>query len=116
MDAMMLQAMTEPATPFASADARWEAFIGRDPAADGRFVTAVTSTGIYCRPTCSARKPRRENVRFYRTAVEAEAAGFRPCKRCRPNAPAAGGRHAAAVAEACRLIAAAEEKIGRAHV
>ncbi|HEY9537416.1 MAG TPA: Ada metal-binding domain-containing protein, partial [Kiloniellaceae bacterium] len=77
---MMLQAMTEPATPFASADARWEAFIGRDPAADGRFVTAVTSTGIYCRPTCSARKPRRENVRFYRTAVEAEAAGFRPCK------------------------------------
>ncbi|MGF1629032.1 MAG: bifunctional DNA-binding transcriptional regulator/O6-methylguanine-DNA methyltransferase Ada [Kiloniellaceae bacterium] len=95
--------------PFATPAARWRALLGRDPAADGRFVAAVTSTGIYCRPTCPARRPRRENVRFYPTPVEAAAAGFRPCKRCRPNEEPAGGRHAAAVAEACRLIAAAEE-------
>lgn len=107
---MMLQAMTEPATPFASEAARWEAFIGRDPAADGRFVTAVTTTGIYCRATCPARKPKRENVRFYGTPAEAEAAGFRACKRCRPQGAAeVGSPHAAAVAEACRLIAEAEE-------
>jgi AraC family transcriptional regulator, regulatory protein of adaptative response / methylated-DNA-[protein]-cysteine methyltransferase len=106
---MMLQAMTEPATPFASADARWEAFFERDPAADGRFVAAVTTTGIYCRPSCSARKPKRENVRFYASATEAAAAGFRPCKRCRPEVAETGGRHAAAIAEACRLIAEAEE-------
>ncbi|HMA13385.1 MAG: bifunctional DNA-binding transcriptional regulator/O6-methylguanine-DNA methyltransferase Ada [Bacteroidota bacterium] len=110
---MLLQAMTEPATPFASADARWDAFIGRDPAADGRFVAAVTSTGIYCRPSCPARKPKRENVRFYATPAEAEAAGFRACKRCRPQAATAeatpAARHAAAVAEACRRIAEAEE-------
>src|SRR3546814_9145761 len=112
MDEMMLQTMTEPKAPFASADARWKAFIGRDPAAYGRFIAAVTSTGIYCRPTCTARKPKRENVEFYRTPAEAEAAGFRPCTRCRPLEMAVGsggGGHAAAVAEACRLIAEAEE-------
>jgi AraC family transcriptional regulator of adaptative response/methylated-DNA-[protein]-cysteine methyltransferase len=110
MHEMTLQTMSETKTPFASAGARWKAFIGRDPAADGRFVTAVTSTGIYCRPTCPARKPKRENVRFYQTPAEAEAAGFRACKRCRPQAGAAGGgRHAAAVAAACRRIAEAEE-------
>src|SRR3546814_11225957 len=102
MDGMMLQTMTDTNQPFATADARWDAFLRRDPAADGRFVTGVTSTGIYCRPTCSARKPRRENVRFYQSPAEAEAAGFRACKRCRPELAAAAGRHIAAVAEPCR--------------
>jgi len=106
---MMLQAMTETAKPVAATDAHWEAFVQRDPAADGRFVAAVITTGIYCRPSCPARKPKRENVRFYATPAAAAAAGFRPCKRCRPDAPATGGRRAAAVAEACRLIAEAEE-------
>lgn len=106
---MMLQTMTEPTTPIALADARWEAFIGRDPAADGRFVAAVITTGIYCRPSCTARKPKRQNVRFFATPAEAVAAGFRPCKRCRPEAAAPSGRHAAAVAEACRLIGESEE-------
>lgn len=106
----MPQAMTETATPFASADARWTAFVGRDPAADGRFVTAVTTTGIYCRPTCPARKPKRANARFFATASEAEAAGFRACKRCRPqDAATSASPHAAAVAEACRRIAEAQE-------
>jgi AraC family transcriptional regulator of adaptative response/methylated-DNA-[protein]-cysteine methyltransferase len=64
----------------------WDAALARDTRYDGRFVLAVLSTGIYCRPSCSARKPRRENVAFYGDADSAEAAGFRPCKRCRPNA------------------------------
>jgi AraC family transcriptional regulator, regulatory protein of adaptative response / methylated-DNA-[protein]-cysteine methyltransferase len=95
--------------PFATPEARWQALLGRDPAADGCFVAAITSTGIYCRPICPARKPKRENVRFYPTPAAAEAAGFRACKRCRPNQASAGGRHAAAVADACRMIAEAEE-------
>lgn len=63
----------------------WLAFLNRDPAYDGAFVVGVTSTGIYCRPTCSARRPRRENARFFASPADAEAAGFRACKRCRPS-------------------------------
>jgi len=97
------------ASSFDTDAARWEAVQRRDPAADGLFVTCVKSTGIYCRPTCSARLPRRENVLFHPTPAAAERAGFRPCKRCRPADPDAGARHARAVAEACRHIEAAEE-------
>jgi AraC family transcriptional regulator, regulatory protein of adaptative response / methylated-DNA-[protein]-cysteine methyltransferase len=64
-------------------DARWAAVQARDPAADGCFVTAVRTTGIYCRPTCPAR-PLRRNVRFFATAQDAADGGFRACKRCRP--------------------------------
>ena len=64
----------------------WETVVARR---DARFVFAVTSTGIYCRPTCPARRPRRDRVRFHATAAEAEAAGFRACRRCRPKAPTA---------------------------
>ncbi|WP_103944087.1 DNA-3-methyladenine glycosylase 2 family protein [Thermomonospora echinospora] len=67
-------------------DSCYRAVSARDPRFDGRFFTAVTSTGIYCRPICPARTPARRNVRFYRDAAAAEAAGFRPCKRCRPEA------------------------------
>ena len=94
---------------FESEDQRWEAVIKRDRSAEGHFVLAVTTTGIYCRPGCPARRPRRENVRFFRRAEEAEGAGFRPCKRCRPNAPSLKEQHAAAVARVCRLIESAEE-------
>ncbi len=86
----------------------WAAVKARDAAFDGKFVTAVATTGIYCRPSCPARHPLRENVRFYGTCGEAEAAGYRPCKRCKPNAPSLGDEHAAKVAEACRIIEAAE--------
>lgn len=89
-------------------DRRWAAVLKRDASFDGKFVTAVITTGIYCRPSCAARHPRRENVRFYATCAEAEAAGFRPCKRCTPNAPALKEQHAAKVTEACRLIETAE--------
>ncbi|MEP7055106.1 MAG: Ada metal-binding domain-containing protein, partial [Actinomycetota bacterium] len=67
-------------------DARYAAVSSRDPRFDGRFFTAVSSTGIYCRPSCPARTPYAENVTFYPTAAEAQAAGFRACKRCRPEA------------------------------
>jgi AraC family transcriptional regulator of adaptative response/methylated-DNA-[protein]-cysteine methyltransferase len=72
---------------FASDNARWDAVRRRDPAAIGVFLCCVRTTGVYCRPSCSARLPRRENVVFHATCADAEQAGFRPCKRCRPNAP-----------------------------
>src|SRR5215471_2073 len=90
-------------------DACWKALKRRDRAADGTFVYSVRTTGVYCRPSCAARLPRRENVTFHKTCADAERAGFRPCKRCRPNEPALAEAHAAAVARACRLIEDAEE-------
>jgi AraC family transcriptional regulator of adaptative response/methylated-DNA-[protein]-cysteine methyltransferase len=87
---------------------RWAAVTARDSEADGMFFFSVRTTGVYCRPSCAARPPRRENVAFHATPADAEAAGFRPCKRCRPTEPPLAERHAAAVAAACRAIEAAE--------
>ena len=75
-------------TPILDADACYQAVLARDRTQDGKFVTAVRTTGIYCRPSCPARTPHRQNVTFYRTPAEAEAAGFRACKRCSPNTQA----------------------------
>ncbi len=89
-------------------DPRWARVLARDRTADGGFYYSVGTTGVYCRPSCPSRAANPKNVRFHATAAEAEAAGFRPCRRCRPDlAPA--GRHAAAVVAACRRIAEAEE-------
>ena len=66
-------------------ESRWTAVLDRDSAADGRFVYAVASTGIYCRPSCPSRRPRRAQVSFYPTPADAEAAGFRACRRCAPG-------------------------------
>jgi AraC family transcriptional regulator of adaptative response/methylated-DNA-[protein]-cysteine methyltransferase len=90
-------------------EARWAAVAARDKSFDGRFYYSVATTGVYCRPSCPARRPRRANMRFHDTCAEAEAAGFRPCKRCKPDEASLGARHAAKVAEACRLIESAEE-------
>jgi AraC family transcriptional regulator of adaptative response/methylated-DNA-[protein]-cysteine methyltransferase len=90
-------------------DRRWQAVTDRDVAADGRFDYAVKTTGVYCRPSCGARLARRENVSFYATAREAERAGFRACKRCRPDRMDQEAGHAAAVTKACAMIAKAEE-------
>jgi AraC family transcriptional regulator of adaptative response/methylated-DNA-[protein]-cysteine methyltransferase len=68
---------------------RWDAVIARDRGADGRFVYAVSSTGVYCRPSCASRHPRRERVEFFDTALDAERAGYRACRRCRPDSSAA---------------------------
>ena len=66
-------------------DLRWKALASRDAAADGTFVYGVTSTGVYCRPSCPSRRPRADRVRFFDTTIEARHAGFRACKRCRPD-------------------------------
>lgn len=92
-----------------AADPRWAAVLARDPAAEGRFVYAVRSTGVYCRPSCNARTPRPENVSFYDSAEAAERAGFRPCRRCRPEQPPRAEREAALVARLCRVVEAAED-------
>ena len=87
-------------------DTAWAAFMRRDRAWDGRVIGAVKSTGIYCKPSCPARRPKRENVEFYASADEARAAGYRPCLRCKPDEV---GRDAQAVARAVELIETAEE-------
>jgi uncharacterized protein len=84
-------------------DARWEAMQRRDASADGVFYCAVRTTGVYCRPSCAGR-PRRENVSFYATAADAERAGFRPCKRCRP-ATITDNRGSAESSEAASIAA-----------
>jgi len=88
-------------------DVRWDAVRTRSRAADGLFFYSVRSTGVYCRPSCPARTPRRANVAFHASTGDAEAAGFRPCLRCRPTEPPLAERQAGAVAHACRLIDAA---------
>ena len=87
--------------------ARWAAVEARDRAADGRFVFAVRTTGVYCRPSCPSRRARRENVLFFATGDAAEAAGFRACRRCTPRAESADRALAEAVAAACRRLDAA---------
>ncbi len=87
---------------------RWSAVQRRESSADGAFFYSVRTTGVYCRPTCAARLPLRSNVRFHSTAAEAEAAGFRACKRCRPGGPELAARRVAAIAAACRLVEKSE--------
>src|ERR1700675_125320 len=94
---------------FADDEARWKALVERDPAADGVFYYSVRTTGVYCRPSCAARLAKRENVRFYTTCKQAERAGFRPCKRCRPNEAPLAKRQRDAMARACRLIETSED-------
>jgi AraC family transcriptional regulator of adaptative response/methylated-DNA-[protein]-cysteine methyltransferase len=89
-------------------DPRWQSVVARDRSADGEFFYSVATTGVYCRPSCAARQARPENVRFHATREEAEQAGFRPCKRCRPDQPPQSEQYAAMVARICRLIEQAE--------
>ncbi|MDD2768596.1 MAG: bifunctional DNA-binding transcriptional regulator/O6-methylguanine-DNA methyltransferase Ada [Methylococcus sp.] len=104
--------MKVPDTPnMTDANACWAAVLARDPAADGQFYYSVKTTGVYCRPSCPSRKPNRHNVRFHASRVEAEEAGFRPCRRCKPDAPASGERQAAVVAAICRHIETADEPL-----
>jgi AraC family transcriptional regulator of adaptative response/methylated-DNA-[protein]-cysteine methyltransferase len=84
---------------------RWSAVVERDPVHDGEFVFAVASTGVYCRPSCPARRPRRENVTFFARPEQAEKAGFRACLRCKPRAGSPSGNPQSDLAkEICRYI------------
>ncbi|QXI14376.1 bifunctional DNA-binding transcriptional regulator/O6-methylguanine-DNA methyltransferase Ada [Pseudomonas zeae] len=89
-------------------DPRWAAVLARDPQADGQFVYAVKTTGIYCRPSSLARLPKPQNVEFFDTAQQAEAAGYRPSKRASKDQSDVAAQHAATVATACRQIEIAE--------
>jgi AraC family transcriptional regulator of adaptative response/methylated-DNA-[protein]-cysteine methyltransferase len=89
---------------FTTDEGRWDAVVRRDPQADGAFFCAVRTTGIYCRPSCPSRRPNRENVLFFPTREQAVRAGFRPCKRCRPDTLEAPAPGRAAVLRACELI------------
>ncbi len=90
-------------------DPRWAAIVVRDRAADGTFFYSVKTTGVYCRPSCAARLPNPKNVRFHDSRTAAERAGFRPCKRCKPDQAPLEQQQADRIAKACRMIAASEE-------
>lgn len=92
----------------AARDPRWAFVAARDHSADGAFFYSVGTTGVYCKPSCAARRPNPRNVRFHPTAADAEAAGFRPCRRCQPDSAPLSERYAAKVTEACRLIEGAD--------
>lgn len=89
-------------------DPRWASVLARDVSADDKFYYSVATTGVYCRPSCPSRHARPQNVRFHATREDAELAGFRPCKRCKPNQPPLTEYHAAMIAESCRLIEQSE--------
>jgi AraC family transcriptional regulator of adaptative response/methylated-DNA-[protein]-cysteine methyltransferase len=89
-------------------EARWTAVAARDMAADGAFVFGVATTGIYCRPSCPARRPLRRNVRFFDTSDEAERAGLRACQRCDPTGQGLRARSTQVVVNACRILDAGD--------
>jgi len=92
----------------AGEDPRWTAIARRDPRADGTFFYSVATTGVYCRPSCGARRANPRNVRFHSTVADAERAGFRPCLRCRPDQPSLAERQAATIARICRTLGRAD--------
>ena len=108
----------EPAVAIGSGlDLRWKALAARDAAADGTFVYAVTSTGVYCRPSCPSRRPRADRVRFFDTTTEARQAGFRACKRCRPDMVSIGAPGIEAVRRASAYLSAhADETVTLDHL
>lgn len=103
-------------------DPRWASVLARSLAAEGTFFYSVRTTGVYCRPSCAARRPRPENVCFHPTREDAKKAGFRPCERCKPDQPSLIEQHASKVTDACRLIESSErvlsleELAGRAGI
>jgi AraC family transcriptional regulator of adaptative response/methylated-DNA-[protein]-cysteine methyltransferase len=108
----MNQRLTNPERATSEAQSHlWQAVVDRDQSYDGQFVYSVASTGVYCRPSCASRQARRENVAFHATCADAETAGFRPCKRCRPNEASSDELSAAKITSACRLIEEADEPL-----
>lgn len=87
---------------------RWLAVESRDGNLDGIIFYGVRSTGIYCKPSCPSRQPRREQVTFFDSQQEAKAAGFRPCRRCRPHLADVRNAHLVIAEKACQLIEASE--------
>ena len=105
-----------PQAPFFDEESRLAAVHAREPQADGHFFYSVSTTGVYCYPSCAARPALRQNIAFHTTREDAERAGFRACKRCRPDLPPRAEREAAIVALACREIEAATESMSLADL
>ena len=89
-------------------ESQWQAVLTKDARCDGQFVFAVSSTGIYCRPSCGSRRPRRENVSFFQSPETAERAGFRACLRCHPRDARTRDPQVQMAREVCRIIEAGE--------
>jgi AraC family transcriptional regulator of adaptative response/methylated-DNA-[protein]-cysteine methyltransferase len=94
---------------YSSQSSRYAAFAARDARADGQFIVAVKTTGIYCRPVCPARPPKRENVEFFDDIPSARRAGYRACLRCKPDDIGARRKLAAVITDACRALETLEE-------
>ena len=105
---MQTSARPVPDTTLVEHDPRWARVLARDASADGQFVYAVKTTGVYCQPSSASRLPRPENVEFFDTPADAEAAGYRPSRRASPDQTTVRAQQAALVAQACRRIEAAD--------
>jgi AraC family transcriptional regulator, regulatory protein of adaptative response / methylated-DNA-[protein]-cysteine methyltransferase len=106
---MKMATKTERLAAATLSDPRWSAVVTRDPAGEGTFFYSVKTTGIYCRPSCPSRPARPENVQFHLTAAHAKRAGFRPCKRCKPDQPQMAEQQTTLVTKLCRFIEKAEQ-------
>jgi AraC family transcriptional regulator of adaptative response/methylated-DNA-[protein]-cysteine methyltransferase len=100
----------KPTPPSVADDPRWARIVARDKTADGHLWYSVSTTGVYCRPSCPSRTANPKNVQLYDTLENAKATGFRPCKRCNPDGPSIECENAALVAKACRIIEESEEE------
>lgn len=100
----------KPATPSVADDPRWARIVARDETADGHLWYSVSTTGVYCRPSCPSRIPNPKNVQLHDTLESVRATGFRACRRCNPDGPSTKAENAALVAKACRIIEESEEE------
>jgi len=100
----------KPATPSVADDPRWARIVARDETADGHLWYSVSTTGVYCRPSCPSRIPNPKNVQLHDTLESVRATGFRACRRCNPDGPSTEAGNAALVAKACRIIEESEEE------
>jgi AraC family transcriptional regulator of adaptative response/methylated-DNA-[protein]-cysteine methyltransferase len=101
---------SKPVTPSVSDDPRWTRIVMRDKTADGQLWYSVSTTGVYCRPSCPSRIANPKNVQLHDSLESARATGFRPCRRCNPDGPSIDAENAALVAKACRIIEESEEE------
>jgi AraC family transcriptional regulator, regulatory protein of adaptative response / methylated-DNA-[protein]-cysteine methyltransferase len=106
---MTLAMLPKPTIPSVTDDPRWARIVARDRTADGHFWYSVSTTGVYCRPSCPSRTANPENVQLHDSLESARATGFRPCRRCNPDGPSIESENTALVAKACRIIEESEE-------
>ncbi len=108
--------MKDPKNDILNKDCRWQAIVDRDRQFDGQFYYSVKTTGVYCRPSCGARLAKHENIQFHKTYEEAELAGFRACKRCRPKQNSHLEHRSIMVSNICRLIETSDSKLSLAEL